>query len=175
MRVSVCCALCDSGKANVLLDLHCDDKPLLLVAAARVAQWKRVGFRSRRLWVRSPPRVACLAGAAESARCQDRTDDLGIMRPTRYRLRQPRPLARQSITPCGTRTRNLWIRSPTRYPLRQGGVLEKAPAVGIEPTTSGSGNRRASIAPRGLLQKGAVVMLGLEPRTFALSERRSTD
>ena len=27
--------------------------------------------------------------------------------------------------------------------------VEKAPAVGIEPTTSGSGNRRASIAPRG--------------------------
>ena len=26
---------------------------------------------------------------------------------------------------------------------------KKAPAVGIEPTTSGSGNRRASIAPRG--------------------------
>ena len=29
-------------------------------------------------------------------------------------------------------------------------VNTKAPAVGIEPTTSGSGNRRASIAPRGL-------------------------
>ncbi len=29
--------------------------------AARVAQWKRVGFRSRRLWVRSPPRVVILA------------------------------------------------------------------------------------------------------------------
>ena len=27
---------------------------------------------------------------------------------------------------------------------------DKTPAVGIEPTTSGSGNRRASIAPRGL-------------------------
>ena len=88
-----------------------------------MAQWKRVGFRSRRLWVRSPPRVF-----AKNARCQDRTDDLGIMRPTRYRLRQPRPLARQSITPCGTRTRNLWIRSPTRYPLRQGGAwLYRAP------------------------------------------------
>eukprot|EP00661_Eupelagonemidae_sp_cell13_P019837 gene19838-biopygen2526 len=32
-------------------------------------------------------------------------------------------------------------------------ILAKAPAVGIEPTTSGSGNRRASIAPRGQLQK----------------------
>ena len=30
----------------------------------------------------------------------------------------------------------------------------KAPAVGIEPTTSGSGNRRASIAPRGLAKVG---------------------
>jgi hypothetical protein len=50
------------------------------------------------------------------------------------------------------------------------------PAVGIEPTTSGSGNRRASIAPRGhWWAKEVVVMLGLEPRTFALSERRSTD
>ena len=57
------------------------------------------------------------------------------------------------------------------------GPHETPPAGGIEPTTSGSGNRRASIAPRGhLLGKlGAVVMLGLEPRTFALSERRSTD
>jgi hypothetical protein len=33
-------------------------------------------------------------------------------------------------------------------------VGTKAPAVGIEPTTSGSGNRRASIAPRGLAKVG---------------------
>ncbi len=33
-------------------------------------------------------------------------------------------------------------------------VLPKPPAVGIEPTTSGSGNRRASIAPRGLAKVG---------------------
>ena len=30
--------------------------------AARVAQWKRVGSRSRRLWVRSPPRVLFVVG-----------------------------------------------------------------------------------------------------------------
>ena len=33
-------------------------------------------------------------------------------------------------------------------------VQTKSPAVGIEPTTSGSGNRRASIAPRGLAKVG---------------------
>ena len=62
----------------------------------------------------------------QNARCQDRTDDLGIMRPTRYRLRQPRLQSNGTKaihTPCGTRTRNLWIRGPTRYPLRQGGRL----------------------------------------------------
>ena len=56
-------------------------------------------------------------GAAESARCQDRTDDLGIMRPTRYRLRQPRSMRKrgQNCTRGGDRTHNLRLRKPTRF------------------------------------------------------------
>ena len=74
--------------------------------------------------------------ARKAARCQDRTDDLGIMRPTRYRLRQPRSSVLracsrgcQSVTPCGTRTRNLWIRSPTLYPLSHAGNVKHSRVV----------------------------------------------
>eukprot|EP00665_Eupelagonemidae_sp_cell47_P017674 gene17674-biopygen3403 len=48
-----------SDKAKVLgeIAVRAPTRRWFSVGQARVAQWKRVGFRSRRLWVRSPPRV----------------------------------------------------------------------------------------------------------------------
>jgi hypothetical protein len=45
-----------SDLESEVLPLH-HGTSLLFTAVARVAQWKRVGFRSRRLRVRPPPRV----------------------------------------------------------------------------------------------------------------------
>ena len=81
-----------------------------------------------------------MLGREKCARCQDRTDDLGIMRPTRYRLRQPRPLCCQN-----------------RH-------VQKAIAAGLEPATVGSEVQRSSIEPRDQLLaehiKAALAQLG---------------
>jgi hypothetical protein len=69
-RICVCLCLSHTHKKVIpdgieppLSDLESEVLPLhhgtslLFTAVARVAQWKRVGFRSRRLRVRPPPRV----------------------------------------------------------------------------------------------------------------------
>ena len=46
-------------------------------------------------------------------------------------------------------TQETWVQTPVARLFSDHGH-QKAPAEGVEPSTSGSGNRRASIAPRGL-------------------------
>ena len=85
---------------------------------ARVAQWKRVGFRSRRLWVRSPPRVFLRSSKTRrrqdsNLRGQSPVDFWSTPLTAWVRLL----LLAQKLTPGGTRTHNLWLRKPTPYPL----------------------------------------------------------
>ena len=59
----------------------------------------------------------------------------------------------EGFEPSTSRMRN--GRSSTELSAHVPDAHSKSPAVGIEPTTSGSGNRRASIAPRGLANHSA--------------------